>query len=151
MTFEPHGTTHDFKRFPLIWIAQKFMLGLLFGTFAFFWTHTALWFYREYKDRQQRKTRPHVLTDELLEGKFFRRFPLLWRAAHLTFAVSLMILALTGMAVFYADTAWAPVVMNALGGPKVAALIHRTFAVIFAIGIFRAPDLCRTPRWPQLA
>jgi len=136
VTFEPHGTTHDFKRFPLIWIAQKFMLGLLFGTFAFFWTHTALWFYREYKDRQQRKTRPHVLTDELLEGKFFRRFPLLWRAAHLTFAVSLMILALTGMAVFYADTAWAPVVMNALGGPKVAAVIHRTFAVIFATVFF---------------
>ena len=26
------------------------MMGLLAGTFAFFWTHTALWFYREYKD-----------------------------------------------------------------------------------------------------
>jgi len=39
--------------------------------------------------------------------------------------------------VFYADSAWAPVVIRALGGPKVAALIHRTAAVIFA-GIFLA-------------
>ena len=39
------------------------MIQLLVGTFAFFWTHTALWFYREYKDRQARKTRPHVRTE----------------------------------------------------------------------------------------
>jgi predicted CXXCH cytochrome family protein len=131
-TFEPHGTPHDFGRFPYIWIASKFMIQLLVGTFAFFWTHTALWFYREYKDRQARKTRPHVRADELLLGKHFRRFPLLWRIGHLVFALSLMILTLTGMTVFYADSAWAPVVVSALGGPKVAALIHRTSAVIFA-------------------
>jgi len=132
ITFEPHGTPHDFNRYPYIWIASKFMILLLAGTFAFFWTHTALWFYREYKDRQARKTRPHVRTDELPPGKYFRRFPLLWRAAHLTFAVSLMILALTGMTVLYSGTAWAPVVAHAFGGPKVMAIVHRTFAVIFA-------------------
>ncbi|MCJ7557893.1 MAG: cytochrome C, partial [Gammaproteobacteria bacterium] len=132
-TFEPHGTAHDFKRYPYIWIASKFMIQLLAGTFAFFWTHTALWFYREYKDRQERKTRPHVRTDGMdLKGKYFRRFPLLWRVGHLLFALSLMILTLTGMTVFYSNSAWAPVIMSALGGPKVAALIHRTFAVIFA-------------------
>jgi predicted CXXCH cytochrome family protein len=132
-TFEPHGTAHDFNRYPYIWIASKFMIQLLVGTFAFFWTHTALWFYREYKDRQARKTRPHVHTEGMdLKGKYFRRFPLIWRVGHLMFALSLMILTLTGMTVFYADSAWAPVVVGVLGGPKVAALIHRTFAVIFA-------------------
>jgi cytochrome b subunit of formate dehydrogenase len=135
-TFEPHGTTHDFSRYPYIWIASKMMLQLLVGTFAFFWTHTALWFYREYKDRQARKTRPHVRTDELLLGKYYRRFPLIWRIAHLTFALTLMILTLTGMSVFYADSAWAPVVMNAFGGPKAAAIVHRTCAVIFATVFF---------------
>ena len=133
VTFEPHGTSHDFNRYPYIWIASKFMIQLLVGTFAFFWTHTALWFYREYKDRQERKTRPHVRTDGMdLKGKYFRRFPLIWRVGHLLFALSLMILTLTGMTVFYADSAWAPVIVSALGGPKMAALIHRTFAVIFA-------------------
>jgi cytochrome b subunit of formate dehydrogenase len=67
-----------------------------------------------------------------LKGRYYQRFPLVWRIAHLTFALSLMILTLTGMSVFYADTAWAPVVMNALGGPKAAAYIHRVCAVIFA-------------------
>ena len=42
-----------------------------------------------------------------------------------------MVLTLTGMSVFYADTSWAPVVMRWLGGPKTAAVIHRTFAVVF--------------------
>ncbi len=135
-TFEPHGTPHDFDRYPYIWWASKFMIGLLAGTFAFFWTHTALWFYREYKDRQERKTRPHVQTDELLLGKHFRRFPLIWRIAHLTFALTLMILTLTGMAVFYADTAWAPIVMKVFGGPKVTAVIHRVCAVVFGTVFF---------------
>jgi hypothetical protein len=40
------------------------------------------------------------------------------------------------MSVLYADTTWAPVVMHWLGGPKVAAVIHRTFAVLFAIVFF---------------
>ncbi len=138
-SFEPHGTPHNFKRYPFIWIASKFMIGLLAGTFAFFWTHTALWFYREYKERQQRKSRPHVLTSELpqqAQGKYYQRFPAIWRAAHLTFALTLMILTLTGMSVFYADTAWAPVVMKAIGGPKVAAVIHRVCAVIFGTVFF---------------
>ena len=138
VTFEPHGTPHDFGRYPYIWIASTFMLQLLAGTFAFFWTHTALWFYREYKDRQQRKTRPHVLAEAIPEanGKYYQRFPLIWRIAHLTFALSLMILTLTGMSVFYAKTAWAPVVMSALGGPIAAAYIHRVSAVIFATVFF---------------
>ena len=131
-TFEPHGTTHDFGRYPYMWLASKLMIQLLVGTFAFFWTHTALWFYREYKDRQARKLRPHVRTDELPTGKYFRRFPLLWRVGHLLFALSLMILTLTGMTVFYSGSAWAPVVADAFGGPQVMAIVHRTCAVIFA-------------------
>ena len=111
------------------------MIGLLAGTFAFFWLHAALWFYREYKERQERKSRPHVKTEELLqgkEGKHYRRFSLTWRLAHLTFAVSLMILTLTGMTLFYAGSTWAPVVVKAFGGPHVTGLVHRICAVIFA-------------------
>ena len=137
VSFEPHATTHDFERYPYTWIASKLMIGLLGGTFAFFWTHTALWFFREYKDRKQRKTRPHVLTSELLadEGKWVRRWSPGWRLAHLVFALSLMGLVLTGMTVFYANTAWALAIANLLGGPKIAAIIHRVLAVIF-VSIF---------------
>jgi cytochrome b subunit of formate dehydrogenase len=133
VTFQPHATTNDFHRYPITWIASKFMIGLLAGTFAFFWTHTALWFYREHQDRKTRKPRPHVVAGAVPHGeeKFFERFPAVWRLAHLCFALSLMILTLTGMTVFYADSAWAPIVAKLLGGPQTAAIIHRTAAVVF--------------------
>ena len=137
VTFEPHATAADFDRYPHMWIAARFMVALLAGVFIFFWTHTALWFYREYKERQERKSRPHVRTDELpqQQGKQFRRFGPLWRLAHLVFAISVMMLVLSGMAVLYAETSWAKVVMHAFGSPKVAGIVHRTSAAIM-LGIF---------------
>ncbi|HUN68734.1 MAG TPA: cytochrome C [Burkholderiales bacterium] len=133
-TFEPHGTSHDLARYPHIWVASKFMLLLVGATILFFWSHSALWLYREYRERKERKPRSYVKTDELLDarfkGKHYQRFPLGWRIAHLTLAVSVMMLTLTGMSVLYADTTWAPAVMQWLGGPKVAAVVHRTFAVL---------------------
>jgi cytochrome b subunit of formate dehydrogenase len=138
LTFQPHANTHDFGRYPAMWITSKFMIALLAGVFLFFWTHSALWFYREYKDRAEGKSRPHVATAELppeLQGKHVRRFQWGWRVAHLVFAISVMTLVLTGMAVFYADTDWAKAIMAALGGPRAAGLIHRVAAVTM-LGIF---------------
>lgn len=137
LTFEPHATTHDFARYPYVWIAAKFMVALLIGVFVFFWTHTALWFYREYRERKEGKTRPHVMLDGTLalQGKQYQRFGPLWRLAHLVFALSVMTLVLTGMTVFFADTAWAKLVAAAFGGPKTAAIVHRTAAAIM-LGIF---------------
>ena len=44
-------------------------------------------------------------------------------------------LVLTGTAVLYAESFWAPTVINWLGGPQTAAIIHRiaagTFIVLF--------------------
>ena len=132
LTFKPHANTHDFQRYPEMWIASKFMIALLVGVFAFFWSHSVLWFYREHRDRREGKSRPHVKTAGLsgLGDKQVRRFAPLWRLAHLLFAVSVMTLVLTGMAVFYADTAWARNIMSMLGGPRVSSIIHRTAAVI---------------------
>ncbi len=113
------------------------MVGLLLGTFAFFWLHVILWLYRETQDRKQGKTRPAVEIAKLdiPAGKQFQRFGPWWRLGHLLFAVSLMVLTLTGMTLMSAGSSWAPVVMNMLGGPKTAAIIHRVCAVVFA-GIF---------------
>jgi cytochrome b subunit of formate dehydrogenase len=136
VTFQPHGNIHDREKYPEMWFASTFMIGLLLGTFAFFWLHSALWFYREYKDRKEGKNRPHVLTEALPEGKtHFRRFNRWWRIAHLTGAVSIMTLTLTGITVLYAESSWAPFMMNLLGGPETAAYIHRVAALGF-IGVF---------------
>jgi len=120
-----------------MWVTARFMIALLLGVFAFFWFHSAVWFYREYKERQERKSRPHVQASALPreQGKQLRRFGGLWRLGHLLFAISVMMLVLTGMAVFYAETNWAQGLMHLLGGPKVAAVIHRTSATLM-LGIF---------------
>jgi cytochrome b subunit of formate dehydrogenase len=136
ITFQPHGTMHDMEKYPQMWFASTFMIGLLLGTFAFFWLHSALWFYREYQDRKQGKNRPHILTDDLLQGKmYFRRFNRWWRLAHLVGALSIMTLTLTGIAVLYAQSTWAPGLMEFLGGPNKAGYVHRIGAIGF-MGVF---------------
>ncbi len=138
VSFQPHAVTNDFQQFPQVFLGYHMMVGLLIGTFGFFWLHTLLWFYREYRDRKAAVARPYVNLAELppeFKGKHFLRFSKTWRVAHLLFAVSLMILTLTGMPLFYPESAWAPWVMRALGGPEVAGTIHRICAVVFA-GVF---------------
>ncbi len=137
VTFEPHATTNDFQRYPHVWIATKFMVALLISVFVFFWTHTALWFYREYRDRKEGRNRPHIVPDASLQlqGKQYQRFGPVWRLAHLIFAISVMTLVLTGMAVFFGETVWAKSVVAMFGSPKVAALVHRTAAAVM-LGIF---------------
>ena len=136
VTFQPHATAHDFERYPQVWIATKFMVALLIGVFVFFWTHTALWFYREWRDRKEGKTSPHVVgVQRHPQGKQFQRFGPIWRLAHLVFAVSVMTLVLTGMAVFFGERPWAQWVVGMFGSPKVAAYVHRVAAGIM-LGIF---------------
>jgi cytochrome b subunit of formate dehydrogenase len=137
VSFGPHANAHDFKKYPEMYIASKFMIALLIGVFAFFWAHSGLWYYREWKDRKEGKTAKHIDTKEMVldEKKHFRRFPLGWRIAHLIFALVTMTLVLTGTAALYAESSWAPLVAKALGGPKNLGLIHRVAAFTF-IGIF---------------
>jgi cytochrome b subunit of formate dehydrogenase len=137
VSFQPHANTRDRARYPTMWLASKFMIALLLGVFAFFWTHSLLWFYREYKDRKEGKSTPHVATLGLPQaaGKHYQRFGSIWRIAHLAFAVSVMLLVLTGMAVLFAESAWAPAFMKQLGSPKVSAILHRTAAATM-LGIF---------------
>jgi len=137
-TFQPHGHAGDFNRYPQIWIAWQIMVQLLVGTFAFFWLHTLLWFYRERKERKERSSQPRIKLEALpvgVAGKHIQRFSPIWRLAHLTFALSLMILTLTGIPLFYPEAPWAKPLMSALGGPHIAGTIHRVNAVIFA-GVF---------------
>ena len=139
-SFQPHGFS-DLKRYPEIWVATQVMTQLLVGTFAVFWLHTILWFYREYRERQQNRNQPRVKLDALTEvperlrGKHFQRFSRTWRIAHVTFAITLMMLTLTGIPLFYPEAPWAKWLMALLGGPHTAGLIHRANAVVFA-GVF---------------
>jgi cytochrome b subunit of formate dehydrogenase len=138
VTFGPHANTHDFDKYPQMWIASKFMVALLIFVFAFFWAHSGLWYYREWQDRKAGK--PHARIDtrgmNLDENRqHFRRFHWGWRLGHLVFALVTMTLVLTGTTALYAESVWAPVVAKVLGGPKMLGLIHRVCAALF-VGIF---------------
>ena len=137
ITFGPHANAHDFKKYPQMWIATKFMVALLIGVFAFFWLHCGLWYYREWQERKAHRTTQRVRTDELGidEKKHFERFAWGWRLAHLVFALVTMTLVLTGTSALFADSTWAPKVAAAVGGPKILGIIHRTAAALF-VGIF---------------
>ena len=138
MTFQPHGNTHDFKRYPYLWLASHFMVALLVGVFAFFWTHSALWFYRSYKERKARGEQPdlYVYPVPHEDQPYFQRFPVIWRLAHLVLLLSTMTLVLTGMTALYADSAWAHVVVRLLGGAQMRSIIHHTAAVVFLMVFF---------------
>jgi cytochrome b subunit of formate dehydrogenase len=142
ITFEPHGNTHDLKRFPALWIASKFMILLLVSVFLFFWAHSALWFYREHRERLEHHRQGEAAIRIDQEGApvalvhHVRRFSPAWRIVHLVLVLAVMSLVLTGMTVLYADSFWAPTMMNLLGGPKVAAVIHRTAATVFGAIFF---------------
>lgn len=126
LSFHAHGNANDFDRYPWIWLTAKFMNLLIIAVFMFFWTHVVLWFYREYKDRKAGKG---YIPPPGGEGAvYFRRFSAIWRTIHLLFALSTMTLVLTGTTLLFSHTAWAPVVIDLLGGPQVEAIIHRTAA-----------------------
>ena len=138
LSFSPHGTSDNFAKYPEIWLTTKFMIALLIGVFIFFWAHSILWWYREYMDRKQGKTAPHIRTDDLppeAATKHVRRFGPVWRLAHLLFALSVMTLVLTGMAAFFPETSWAKTVMATFGSPKAAGQVHR-LAAYTMLGIF---------------
>ncbi|MGE5468861.1 MAG: cytochrome C [Ignavibacteria bacterium] len=137
-SFGPHANAHDPGKYPQVWFAAKFMGGLLVFVFAYFWAHSLLWWYREFMDRKIGRSQAHVRVADLPKeeaGKQVRRFGAIWRLGHLVFALSVMVLILTGMAVFYSDTAWAAAVVHALGGPRITGLIHRVSAALM-LGIF---------------
>jgi len=131
-TFSPHANTHDFAKYPQMWITSKFMIALLVGVFTFFWLHSGLWYFRELKHRKERGAFPHIHVHDLPpDEKYFRRFTLGWRIGHLLFALATMTLVLTGMTALFAQTAWAPVVARLLGGAQIAGVIHRVAAALF--------------------
>jgi len=137
VTFGPHANSHDFEKYPQMYIASKFMVGLLIFVFAFFWAHSGLWYYREWRDRKEGKRAQHVDVAALGidPAKHFRRFHWGWRVGHLVFALITMTLVLTGTTALFAHSPWAPTVAQMLGGPKVLGLAHRIAAALF-IGIF---------------
>ncbi|MCW8955566.1 MAG: cytochrome c3 family protein, partial [Gammaproteobacteria bacterium] len=141
--YHPHGNTSNFDKYPSMFVVGKLMVGIVIAVLIFFYSHSLLWFFREYKERaivwytQDSRSIPvHVKPERPPSDKHFQRFSWYWRLNHWALALSVMTLTLTGMAVMYPDTDWAINIINAVGGPGVFGLIHRVAGVIFLTSVF---------------
>ncbi len=142
VSYKSHGNTNDFERYPAMFVTGKIMIYIVVGVLIFFYSHSMLWFYREYKSRvfatstkDSMTVRYRVKPKKKHSDVHFQRFAWYWRANHWLLVVSVMILVFTGMAVMYADTNWAVAVVKAVGGPTVFGIIHRTAGVLFLLAI----------------
>ncbi|MBK6744101.1 MAG: cytochrome C [Hydrogenophilales bacterium] len=129
LTFHAHGDASNFEKYPDMFIVSKFMEYLIYGVMLFFWTHVLLWFYRELMDHL--KGCGHREDVEHPDAVFFRRFSPIWRWIHVLFAMSTMVLVITGTTLLFSHTDWAKAVMTLLGGPIWEGVVHRTAAVIW--------------------
>lgn len=127
LQFQPHGDPDNFEKSPGLYVAKRFMGALIIGVMVFFWIHVLLWLYREAMDRVQGKGFKEDLDKP--EVVYFRRFTPVWRWIHGLFAISTMLLILTGTSLLFSHTDWAKAVVAFLGGPKMEGIIHRTAAI----------------------
>ena len=136
--YRVHGNTHDYEKYPYMWLTAKIMVGIVLFVLIFFYAHSMLWFYREIHSRviewrivdskryPFRVKRPHKKSD-----RHFRRFSWQWRLNHWAVALSVMTLVFTGMSVMYANAPWAVWVVEAVGGHDLFTTVHRFAAVVF--------------------
>jgi predicted CXXCH cytochrome family protein len=143
-----HATHHDPKKYPFLFYTYWSMTLLLVGVFSFFGLHTVLWLPRSFRHMLERKRR-----EPSAEPRYYiRRFTLPQRVTHLFVIVSFLSLALTGMMLKFSSMPWAAFVADALGGVRVAGVIHRMAAVTtFGYFAFHLITLARHKRQRRLS
>ncbi len=137
--YEAHGDHSDKVHYPILYWTYVAMTGLLLSVFAFFGLHTLLWFIRSgvlmiRNPKAFKEAREHVRQEK--EGKVFVRFSPVDRFCHFLVIVSFLLLVLTGMPLKFYYTGWAQAMFNFMGGPSVAAALHRVGA--FLTGVYFA-------------
>ena len=131
LTFIPHSDPMDRDQNPWVHYIYIFMSLLLLGVFGFFGLHMALWLQRTLVGR----LRGEFKVQHFGPGPYIRRFTVTQMWLHVSIILSFLLLAVTGLPLKFAAAPWAPGLMAALGGPEVAAWLHR-FAAIVTFGYF---------------
>jgi cytochrome b subunit of formate dehydrogenase len=145
--YQPHANPHDPHRYPLLFAVWLFMTSVLTGTMVVWGTHTLLWYRRILRDRRQRRREHPALArrgarretpmDAALRGggPFVWRFNLIFRVIHAMIVATFFVLVITGLPLRFSCAAWAPGLMELLGGATRAGVAHRT-AGLFVFGYF---------------
>ncbi len=140
--FLPHADHGDRENYPVLYYTWLLMTGLLVAVFSAFWLHTLLWWRKAYWSRRARLLSGDYHMSESTEPlKPYRRFTNLDKLLHFSMMASFLGLVITGLPLKFHSAPWAPAVMDLLGGPHRAGLIHRICAGV-TFGYFGATILC---------
>jgi len=138
LSFVAHPDPLDAKRHPALYGTNVFMIALLGGTFAFFWLHTFLWWWRTYRDKCAENKAGFVdrpLLPECREDLQIQRFTVTERIMHVLLIFSFFTLVTTGFPLKYYDSPWAKIMINFWGGAYRAGFFHRAAALVLC-GLF---------------
>jgi cytochrome b subunit of formate dehydrogenase len=132
-SFRAHGDYRDRQHYPMLYWAFMIMTGLIVGTFGIWGLHTLLWMARTLvvylkNPSEFREMKRHVRDEG--QGKLYTRFRPVDRFCHFLIIISFLILVSTGMPLKFHEAAWAKLAFDLLGGPHVAAKLHRFGAIL---------------------
>jgi len=136
--YKAHPDYKDRKRYPLLYVSFLSMVVLLLVTFAFYWTHTLLWWRKVYWEKHKleqlgiKPESPFAHEENIQE---IRRFSIKDRVMHVLLIISFFGLVITGFPIKYHNEPWAKVIIKIMGGAHNAGLYHRLAAIIL-IGLF---------------
>ena len=123
-----HANRDDY---PVLYWTFVFMTTIVLGTFAFFGLHTLLWFVRSgflfiRNPAAFREAKIRAVRDD----EQFVRFRPFDRFLHGLVVFSFLLLVATGMPLKFYETGWARLMVRAMGGVEVTAVLHRFGAMI---------------------
>ncbi|MCK9273561.1 MAG: cytochrome c3 family protein [Syntrophales bacterium] len=131
--FEAHADYSNSERYPVLFWTNAFMIALLVCVFFFFWVHSILWwrkaYWKKWKDRGAAPTEENI-PFALETVLYVQRFSWRDRIMHILLVVSFFLLVMTGFPIKYAESAWAEVLINLMGGPQMTGLLHRISAIV---------------------
>ncbi|MBK1963575.1 rhodanese-like domain-containing protein [Campylobacter novaezeelandiae] len=135
--FIAHADHNDRNNFPLLNTAYIFMTCLVVGVFAFFGLHTLLWSIRLIIARIKnpitwKKAKENAHNDKIL----IKRFSTFHKIQHFFMAASFLGLAFSGLPQKFYTAPWAQTMINLMGGPLNATLIHHISAIIMFMVFF---------------
>ena len=120
-----HADPDDAARFPRLHFVKAAMEGLLTGTLVLGVLHAIAWLVRASADGDWKRRR-------VQPTRWLRRWRPVYLVYHMWLVSSVLLLALTGLPLHYADRPLSLKIMNLLGGPIAAGWVHRFAATALA-------------------
>jgi cytochrome b subunit of formate dehydrogenase/nitrate reductase cytochrome c-type subunit len=129
--FLPHADIQDRVKNPLLFFSFWGMTIIIVFTFALFGTHSILWLNRSIIEKlATQKNKEKTIVPDKVPNRYIRRFRMSYSILHLMIMVSFLTLALTGMALKFADNPVFLFVNQLVGGPSVMGKLHMIGALI---------------------